>query len=48
MTLAMELKKFREEGKEEGRETTNQLVIMNLVGMHMPVDSIAKAVGQST
>ena len=55
MTLAMELKKFREEGRVEGREEgrveererTNQFVIMNLVGMHMSVDSIAKAVGQS-
>ena len=55
MTLAMELRKIKEEGREEGREEvraeerekTNQFIIMNLVGMHMPVDLIAKAVGQS-
>lgn len=63
MTLAMELRKFKEEGIAEGREKgiaegiekgiekgvskNNQFVIMNMVEMHMPLDTIAKIVGQS-
>ena len=43
MRFAMELK----EAKEEEREEMNQFVIMNMVGMHMSIDSIAKAVGQT-
>ena len=55
MTLAMELRKFKEEGIaqgieqgiEQGSEKKEQFIIMNMVGMHMPVDSIAQMVGQT-
>ena len=47
MTLAMELRKFKEEGIEEGVSKNNQFVIMNMVEMHMPLDTIAKIVGKS-
>ncbi len=51
MTIAMELRKFKAEGKaegiEEGSEKKEQFIIMNMVGMHVPVDSIAKMVGQT-
>ncbi len=47
MTLAMEFKRLKAEGIEEGGEKKEQFIIMNMVGMHMPVDSIAKMVGQT-
>lgn len=43
MKYAMELK----EAREEGREENSRLVILNLFELHMPVDFIAKAVGQT-
>ncbi len=47
MKYAMELREAREEGREEGELRKDQIVIQNLVEMHMPVDFIAKAVGQT-
>lgn len=47
MTLSMELKKFKEEGREEGREFKNKRVIMKLFGMKMSIDYIAEAVEES-
>ena len=55
MTLAMELRKFKEEGIAQGREKgivqgkeeANRSFIMNLVGMNLSIDTIAKAVNQT-
>ena len=55
MTLAMELRNREEEGIRkgiiqgisQGISQANQITIMNLMDMRMPVDSIARAIGQT-
>ena len=47
MTLAMELRNREEEGIRKGISQANQITIMNLMDMRMPVDSIARAIGQT-
>ena len=55
MRWDMILKMAKEEGRKEGfeiglkkvREEHLQFIIMNMVKMHMPLDTIAKIVGQS-
>lgn len=43
MTLLMELQKSKREGVEEGMEKKGRTVIINLLKLNMPVDSIAAA-----
>lgn len=43
MTLLMELQKLKREGVEEGMEKKGRTVIINLLKLNMPVDSIAAA-----
>lgn len=43
MTLLMELQKSKREGVEEGMEKKGWTVIINLLKLNMPVDSIAAA-----
>ena len=51
MTLAMELRTREEEGIKkgitQGISQANQITIMNLIDMRMPVDSIARIIGQT-
>ena len=55
MRWDMILKMAKEEGRKEGfeiglkkvREEHLQFIIMNMVEMHMPLDTIAEIVGQS-
>ena len=51
MTLAMELRAREEEGIKkgitQGISQANQITIMNLIDMRMPVDSIARIIGQT-
>ena len=51
MTLAMELRNREEEGIRkgitQGISQAHQITIMNLMDMRMPVDSIARVIGQT-
>ncbi len=47
MTLAMELRTREEKGIKKGISKANQITIMNLMDMRMPVDSIARVIGQT-